>query len=50
MCPFRSKKQMKWMFATKPEMAKEWAAKTPNIKALPVKVKKSKGVTKAKKK
>lgn len=27
------------MFATKPEMAKEWAAKTPSIKGLPQHVK-----------
>lgn len=33
--PFDSRAQMKWMFANKPEMAKEWAAKTKNIKALP---------------
>lgn len=25
--PFKSKKQMKWMFANKPEMAKKWAKK-----------------------
>lgn len=38
--PFKSKKQANWMFARKPEMAKEWAAATPNIKSLPKKVKK----------
>jgi len=36
--PFKSKKQEKWMFATKPEMAKRWAKETPNQKALPKKV------------
>ena len=30
------------MFATKPAMAKEWAAETPNIKALPKKLGKKK--------
>ena len=34
--PFASKKQMRWMFATKPAMAKEWADKTPNSKGLPL--------------
>ena len=33
--PFKSKAQAKWMFANKPEMAKEWASKTKSIKALP---------------
>jgi len=33
--PFKSKAQAKWMFANKPEMAKEWAAKTKSIKRLP---------------
>lgn len=33
--PFTSKAQSKWMFANKPEMAKEWASKTPSIEALP---------------
>jgi hypothetical protein len=36
--PFKSKKQEKWMFATKPEMAKRWAKETPNQKSLPKKV------------
>ena len=39
--PFKSKDQEKWMFANHPKMAKEWAKKTPNQKALPKKVKKS---------
>jgi len=38
--PFKSKAQAKYMFAKKPAIAKEFAAKTPSIKALPNKVKK----------
>ena len=37
--PFKSKDQEKWMFANYPQMAKQWAAVTPNQKALPKKVK-----------
>ena len=37
--PFRSLAQMRYMFAKHPSMAKEWAAKTDNIKSLPRKVK-----------
>lgn len=33
--PFKSKAQAKFMFAKKPALAKEFAAKTPSIKALP---------------
>jgi hypothetical protein len=33
--PFVSKAQARKFFATKPGMAKEWAAATPSIKALP---------------
>lgn len=40
--PFKSKAQQKWMFANKPEMAKEWASKTSSIKRLPARVKKAK--------
>jgi hypothetical protein len=36
--PFKSKSQERWMFSQKPEMAKQWAAETPSIKALPNKV------------
>lgn len=36
--PFKSKAQQRWMFAKKPQMAKEFAAATPNIKSLPNKV------------
>lgn len=35
--PFKSKKQIKFLFATKPQLAKEFASKTSNIKALPEK-------------
>lgn len=40
--PFKSKKQVEWMFANKPKMAKEWASKTKSIKKLPKKVVKKK--------
>lgn len=33
--PFKSKKQAGMMFAKNPKMAKEWAGKTPDMKALP---------------
>lgn len=33
--PFKSKAQMRWMFANKPKMAKKWAKETKNEKALP---------------
>jgi hypothetical protein len=46
--PFKSKAQMRWMFANHPKMAKEWAAETPNEKALPEK--KGKTAKKPKKK
>lgn len=39
--PFKSKKQIKWMYANKPKMAKKWAKHTKNIKRLPTKVKKT---------
>lgn len=35
MSPFKSKKQAAFMFAKKPELAKEFADKTPSIKSLP---------------
>jgi YopX protein len=38
--PFKSKAQQKYLFAKKPQMAKEWADETPNIKKLPTKVNK----------
>src|SRR5450631_4455905 len=37
--PFKSKAQQGFMFSEHPEMAKEWAAKTPNMKDLPEHVK-----------
>lgn len=39
--PFKSKAQARYMFAKHPQMAKEWAAATPSIKALPNRKKKS---------
>lgn len=33
--PFKSKAQAKFMFAKKPQLAKEFASKTKSIKALP---------------
>lgn len=36
--PFRSKAQQRWMFATNPTKAKEWAKETKDIKALPDKL------------
>jgi hypothetical protein len=36
--PFESKAQSRYLFATNPKVAKEFAAKTPSIKALPEKV------------
>ena len=42
MCPFRSKSQMKEMFANQPKIAKRWAKETPDIKGLPKHVKKKK--------
>ena len=37
--PFKSRAQSRYLFATEPKMAKEFAAKTPNMKKLPEKVK-----------
>jgi len=36
--PFKSRQQEKWMYATHPEMAKQWAKETPKGKSLPKKV------------
>lgn len=33
--PFKSQAQRKWMYANKPEMAKEFESKTPSGKKLP---------------
>jgi hypothetical protein len=38
--PFKSKQQVKYMFAAHPKIAKKWAKKTKSIKSLPKKVKK----------
>jgi hypothetical protein len=37
--PFKSKAQVRWMYANKPKMAEEWSKHTPNIKKLPKKKK-----------
>jgi hypothetical protein len=37
MPPFKSKSQMKYLFANKPELAKEWASKYGAPKDLPEK-------------
>jgi hypothetical protein len=39
--PFKSLAQMKFLYANKPKLAKEFAAKTTSIKSLPKKVKKN---------
>ncbi len=36
MSPFSSKKQMRYMFAKHPEIARRWVKKTPDIKSLPI--------------
>lgn len=40
MAPFQSQAQARFMFAKHPKLAKEFAAKTSSIKALPERVKK----------
>lgn len=40
--PFRSKRQVAWMWINKPDMAERWAKETKSFKRLPNKVK-SKG-------
>lgn len=40
--PFKSQQQKKWMYANKPEMAKNWQLETPSDKKLPKTVKKRK--------
>jgi hypothetical protein len=44
--PFKSRRQAKFMFAKKPDMAKEWAAATPDMKKLPQRVGKNGSKTK----
>ena len=43
MAPFVSKAQQKYMFAKHPKIAREFASKTPNMKALPEHAKSSRG-------
>ena len=43
--PFKSKAQQRFMFAKKPELAKEFAAKTKNFKDLPERVKKAMAIS-----
>jgi hypothetical protein len=40
--PFKSKQQMKFMFATYPKIAKRWASETKSTKKLPKYSKKKK--------
>ncbi len=40
--PFKSQAQKGWMYANKPEMAKEWQKETPKGKKLPKKAGKKK--------
>ena len=47
--PFKSKAQARFMHAKHPKIAKEFAAKTPSIKALPEMVKPEKKPRKARK-
>jgi hypothetical protein len=41
--PFKSKAQQRFMFATMPKTAKEWARKTKFMKSLPARAKKKGG-------
>jgi hypothetical protein len=41
--PFRSKAQMRFLYAKHPVIAKRWAKETPSIKQLPKRVKHKKG-------
>lgn len=41
--PFKSQKQIAYMYSQKPELAKEFEIHTPKNKKLPVRVKKKKG-------
>ena len=44
--PFVSSSQRKWMYATHPEMARQWQEETPKGKKLPKKVGKKNGKSK----
>lgn len=46
MAPFESQSQARYMFAKHPKLAKEFAAKTKSIKALPEKVRKRPAIPK----
>ena len=48
--PFKSKAQARYLFKEHPEMAKEWASKTPSIKSLPQHVKAKRAATRMKNK
>jgi hypothetical protein len=50
MPPFKSKAQARYLYATHPEIAKEFAEHTSSIKKLPEHVKKTKAKAKGKKK
>lgn len=45
--PFESEAQRRWMWATHPQMAREWAEHTPKGAKLPAKVGKKKPQTKS---
>jgi hypothetical protein len=47
--PFTSKAQARYLYGVHPEVAKEFASKTANLKKLPEHVKKKKVVPKVKK-
>ena len=47
--PFKSKQQEKWMWATHPQMAKQWEEHTSKTAQLPDKVKSKKPKVKDKK-
>lgn len=38
--PFKSQAQRRWMYANKPEMARQWESETPKSKSLPERAKK----------
>ena len=50
MSPFKSRAQAKWAFANKKKWAAAWEDMTPNIKSLPLHVKKKKKPAKPKSK
>lgn len=44
--PFKSQAQARFMFANHPQIAKEFAAATPSINALPTKLRSAQGAVK----